>query len=191
MSLPQGSPPGLLGISRGFPQISLAPLLLPPAGHCLHCVVPLGHRPGRVLRLSCGTQAMSLVPLPCRVFSEIAIWPLFVAHFFIRSRQEFHGIWAETSPRIFSSQFSFSPLPITGTSGVALSSWLRAPSLSSFSIPHGIGFCLPSLPDLRRLAHILEWTGSGSLQEMRFCSRTQKDLVSSFSTCPSWRCDLG
>lgn len=81
--------------------------------------------------------------------------------------------------------------PITGTSGVALSSWLRALSLSSFSIPHGIGFCLPSLPDLRRLAHILEWTGSGSLQEMRFCSRTQKDLVSSFSTCPSWRCDLG
>lgn len=111
MRLPQGSPPGLLGISRGFPQISLAPLLLPPAGHCLHCVVPLGHCPGRVLRLSCGTQAMSLVPLPCRVFSEIAIWPLFVAHFFIRSRQEFHGIWAETSPRNFSSQFSFSPLP--------------------------------------------------------------------------------
>lgn len=187
MRLPQGSPPGLPGISRGFPQISLAPLLLPPAGHCLHCVVPLGHRPGRVLRLSCGTQVMSLVPLPYRVFSEIAIWPFFVAHFFIRSRQEFHGVWAETSPRNFFSQFSFSPLPhhrdFWGSSFfLAQASQSLTESASVFPV---------SLPGLRRLAHILEWTGSGSLQEMRFCSRTQKDLVSSFSTCPSWRCDLG
>lgn len=77
-------------------------------------MVPRGCPPGRVLRFLCGTHAMSLVLLPYRVFSEIAIWPFFVAHFSIRSKQEFHGVWAETSPRNTSSLFSYSPLPHHG-----------------------------------------------------------------------------
>lgn len=58
---------------------------------------------GRVLQFSRDTPAVSPVSLPYGDFSETTFWSFFVAHFSIGSRQESHGVWAETSSRNSSS----------------------------------------------------------------------------------------